>query len=103
MGEEIVTSALRSFTAVRKLARGNLFTIFGGITNLQLLVSKVFVRRMRRVFFICALGGRFRLHVPMFIHSLIAFIRAFSGHSTPNLGKASSKSRLSYFTVRTLF
>ena len=64
-----MTSTLRSFTALRKLARGNLFIAFGGITDLQSLVSKVFVRRMRRVSFIYALGGHFRLRVPMFIHA----------------------------------
>lgn len=43
MAEEIVTSALRSFTTLRKLARGNLFITFVEVTNLRSLVSKVFL------------------------------------------------------------
>ena len=59
MAEEIMTSTQRSVTALRKLARGNVFITFGGITNLKSLVSKVFVGRMPECFFICALGGTF--------------------------------------------
>lgn len=54
-----MTSTQRSVTALRKLARGNVISTFGGITNLKSLVSKEFVVRIPECFFICALGGTF--------------------------------------------